>query len=280
MPQVSIIIPNYNYGHFSDRLFGSIAAQTLPLETVEILFVDDGSTDESVANATQWATRLPCARFEILQLDHTGSPGPVRNAGLATATGHYLLCMDADDSLLPDFLARCVNTLDTTPDTDIVYTDYLEKGLHSARKVALPKFNQGLLRTQNILPNTAMYRRWIWDAGIRYRTTTEYEDWDYWIQCVMKKARFLHLPTPLFIYEMHSANFSHTARDHDGHAKATIVKNNPPFFHPTVQEWAEGLLRGRLHAHPFQRGYIPTPIDIRTLLKTVERRGITAPDAP
>nr|WP_321513538.1 glycosyltransferase [uncultured Pseudodesulfovibrio sp.] len=272
MPTVSIVIPNYNYARFSDRLFGSIAAQSMPLENVEIIFVDDGSSDNSLDKAAHWGARIPCARFEIIALSRFGRPGPVRNHGLALAKGKYLFCMDPDDSLHPEYLARCVNTLEAAPHMDLVYTDYRENSLDGSREVRLPKFNQGLMRQQNILLSSALYKRELWDSGVRYRDNTEYEDWDYWIQCLIAGSRFVHIPELLYFYEIHNANFSHHARKNDGRAKAQIVFNNPSFFHPLVQEWATGFMRGRLHSQAFQRGYIPSPNDVRTLLKTVEQR--------
>jgi len=75
MPILSIVIPNYNYGRFADRVFGSIAAQAMPLSEVEILFVDDGSTDDSVERANQWKHRIACERFEVWPLPRMGDPG-------------------------------------------------------------------------------------------------------------------------------------------------------------------------------------------------------------
>lgn len=272
MPILSVVIPNHNYGRFADRLFGSLAAQSSGLRDVEILFVDDGSTDDSIARANGWRQRLDCARFEVWPLPRVGRPGPVRNRGLGLAEGRYLMSLDPDDALHPDCLARCLDVLETDGDADIVYTDYVEHGPDAEREVRLPDFNPAHLRTQNYLTSTAIFRRALWDGGVRYREDTDYEDWDFWVQCQMAGARFRHLPEPLCRYYFHSENFSRQARDNDGAAKALIVKNNPAFFHAEVRNWADGLLRGRLHSQAFRRGYIPTPRDVRDLLNVVERK--------
>ena len=270
MPILSVVIPNHDYGRFSDRLFGSLAAQTMGLNDVEILFVDDASSDDSVDRAEQWAGRLDCERFFVKRLERVGKPGPVRNHGLAMARGRYLFCLDPDDALRPDFMARCIETLESRPEITGVYPDYFEHTPEACRAARLPEFNQGLLRVQNILPPTAVYRREVWDAGVRYRDNTDYEDWDYWVQCVAIGARFLHIPEPLYDYHFHDRNFSYRARLNDGPAKAAVVRNNPGFFHPEVAQWAEDLHRGRLHSQPFTRGHIPSPSDIRALFRTIE----------
>lgn len=270
MPILSIIIPNHDYGRFADRLFGSLAAQSLPLSDVEILFIDDASSDDSIARANAWRNRLRCARFEVWPLPRAGRPGPVRNRGLSLASGRYLMTLDPDDALRPGYLERCVAELEADPGVDLVYTDYVAQGRDGSRPVRLPDFNPGHLRTQNTLSPTAVYRRGLWDAGVRYRDDTDYEDWDYWIQCLAAGARFRRVAEPLYDYHLHAENFSHTARLNDGRAKALIVRNNPAFFHPLVREWAEDLLRNRLRAQPFRRGHIPAPGDVRALLKLVE----------
>ena len=275
MSMLSIVIPNYNYGRFADQFFGSIAAQSMALDNVEIVFVDDGSTDDSLEQARKWAKEISCQHFEIITPPRSGKPGLVRNYGLERAKGDFLLCLDPDDSLHPEYLTTCVEALEKYA-VDLVYTDYFEKRLDGVGEVRLPDFNQSLLRTQNALPPAALYRRKLWDIGVRYRDNTEYEDWDFWIQCLMSGAKFLHIPRSLYNYELHDANYSHHAVKNDGPAKARIVLNNLTFFHPQVQEWATGLLRNRLHSQAFQRGYIPRPTDIKSLLKDIEQKVLSS----
>lgn len=272
MPILSIVIPNHDYGRFADRVFDSIAAQSMQLDRVEILFIDDASSDDSIERANAWRQRIACARFEIRPLPRIGRPGPVRNKGLEMASGRYLMSLDPDDSLHPKYLERCVTILEETPDVDVVYTDYVERRHDECREVCLPDFNQAHLRMQNTLLSAAVYRRELWDAGARYRDNTVYEDWDYWVQLQMAGARFRRVPERLYDYHLHSSNFSLQAREHDGHAKAHIVRNNPAFFHRRVREWADGLLRNRLHSQAFRRGHIPAPKDVRALLSTVESK--------
>ncbi|SMF04355.1 glycosyltransferase family 2 protein [Desulfovibrio gilichinskyi] len=270
MTLLSIIIPNYNYGRFADRFFRSVIAQTMDLQSVEILFVDDGSTDDSIKQAQKWAEKIECDKFEILTPPRTGKPGLVRNYGLERAKGDSLICIDHDDILHPEFLSTCLETLNNNPEIGFVYTDYLENSLEGAREVHLPKFCKAHLRTQNTLSPSAMYRRELWDSGIRYRANTAYEDWDYWVQCLMTGAAFQLIPKVLYNYEVHGNNFSIGAVKDDGVAKAQIVLNNPSFFHPMVVHWAEDHLRGRVYAAAFQRGCIPRPEDIKALLNKIE----------
>lgn len=262
MTLLSIIIPNYNYGCFADRFFGSLVAQSMSLADAEVIFVDDGSSDDSLAQARKWAGRVECRDFKILAPPRAGKPGPVRNHGLDQATGKYLLSFDPDDEMEPEFLSSCVDVLDSNPKVSVVYTDYYEVSPGGKKHCVLPDFSPLHLRTQNTLPTSAMYRRELWDSGVRYRDNTTYEDWDYWVQCLLLGAKFKRIAEPLYKHHFHEANFSHQAEKEDGAAKARIVLNNPGFFHKEVRGWAEDYLRGRAHAPSFQRGYIPTQDDI------------------
>lgn len=268
---LSIIIPNYNYGRFADRFFGSIAAQSMSLEDVEIFFVDDGSSDDSIVQARKWAQKIACSRFEIHTTTRSGKPGPVRNFGLERAQGEFLVCLDPDDTLHSDYLAVCIEYLQQHSKISLVYTDYLENRPHTSTKFILPEFSPLFLRTQNPIPPSAVFRRTIWDSGVRYRENTTYEDWDFWIQCLMSGAKFKHIAQILYTYEIHESNFSHEAIKDDGAAKANIVLNNPLFFQPVIRAWAQDHLRGRLYARAFQRGYIPTAADIKEIMDVIAR---------
>ncbi|TIH19173.1 glycosyltransferase family 2 protein [Marinifilum sp. JC120] len=274
MTLLSIIIPNYNYGRFADRFFGSLAAQTMSLADVEVIFVDDGSSDDSLKQARKWALEIECLEFKILTPPRSGRPGPVRNHGLEQATGKYLLCFDPDDELLPEFLATCIGFLEANPKISVVFSDYLETSPHKSFHRSLPDFNPLHLRTQNTIATAALYRRELWDGGVRYRDNTVYEDWEYWVQCLMAGGKFKRIGQPLYIHHVHESNFSHQAEKEDGAAKARIVLNNPGFFHQSVVLWANEHLRGRAHAPSFQRGYIPTADDLLKLSATIRNSEI------
>lgn len=271
MTLLSIVIPNYNYGHFLERLFASIATQKFPLEQAEIIFVDDGSTDNSIEKAGLWAERLDCSGFKIMVADHSGRPGIVRNYGLQEARGQYLLTIDPDDYLEPEYISCCVDILEKNNSVGLVYTNYYEQTSAGRKELLLPDFSAADMRSQNILPPTAVYRRDYFDMGARYRDNTLYEDWDYWIQLLMLGAVFHHLRRPLYNYLVHEKSFSSQAIKDDGPSKAKIVLNNPDFFNSTVRTWASDHLRKRNYAPSFQRGIIPRPQDITSLLMTIEK---------
>lgn len=264
-PLVSIVVPNFEYGHFLPALFRSLAAQTMGLTRVELIVVDDGSSDDSVATARVQGAALGLARFKVLALRHQGKPGLVRNAGLAQARGRYLLCLDADDTIEPGFLARTVAALEQCPGGALAYTDYLEAAPEGERVVPLPAFDPELLRTQNTLPPATLMRREVFEKSRGYSGATAYEDWDFWVQAAANGFSGVRVPLPLFRYNLHANNYSWKARLMDGRAKARIVLDNKYFFEPEVVAWARALEKGEAWAVPFKRGLIPRAGDVAVL---------------
>lgn len=99
MIKVSVIVPVYNKEPFLEEALNSIINQTL--REIEIICVDDGSTDSSLAILQQYAKTD--ARIQILKQNNSG-PGPARNLGMKHASGEYLVFMDSDDVFEPNML--------------------------------------------------------------------------------------------------------------------------------------------------------------------------------
>ncbi|MFC7220505.1 glycosyltransferase family 2 protein [Streptomyces polyrhachis] len=97
-PKVSVIIPVYNAADFLGECLESIAAQTIGFGNVEVVAVDDGSTDGSAALLDEWAARHP-ERIRVVRQENSGAPGGPRNRGIELAQGEFLFFADPDDYL-------------------------------------------------------------------------------------------------------------------------------------------------------------------------------------
>ena len=91
-PPVSIIIPVYNSGPYLNKCLDSVLAQTM--QELEIILVNDGSTDGSPAILEDYALRD--ARIRIISQENQGLSG-ARNTGIRAARGSYLTFLDSDD---------------------------------------------------------------------------------------------------------------------------------------------------------------------------------------
>jgi GT2 family glycosyltransferase len=116
-PLVSVIIPCYNYGRFLPESIGSVLSQRGV--DVEVIIVDDASTDDSAAVAERFAAAD--ARVSVLR--HTKNAGHVVtfNDGYAQAAGEFIVRLDADDLLTEGSLSRAIALFDEFPRVGLVY---------------------------------------------------------------------------------------------------------------------------------------------------------------
>jgi CDP-glycerol glycerophosphotransferase len=91
-PQISIIVPNYNYGRYLRDCLDSVRAQTF--QDWECIVIDDGSEDDSVKIIQKYCARDK--RFRLIKNPHAGIPA-ARNAGIDAACGEYIAFLDSDD---------------------------------------------------------------------------------------------------------------------------------------------------------------------------------------
>ncbi|MFF7647100.1 glycosyltransferase [Streptomyces canus] len=108
-PELSVIIPVYDSELYLEACLDSIAQQSL--NDLEVILVDDGSTDGSRDIAQDYTKRDD--RFRLVCQDNAGC-GAARNAGLPHATGRYLTFSDCDDILTQDAYARLIGSLEET----------------------------------------------------------------------------------------------------------------------------------------------------------------------
>ncbi|MGV9254176.1 glycosyltransferase family 2 protein [Streptomyces sp. NPDC003697] len=117
-PDVSVIIGAYEAMPYLVECLASVEAQTIDPERVEVIAVDDGSTDGTGACLDEFAARAPMA-VSVVHQQNSGGPSGPRNVGLAKAAGRYVFFLDADDRLGPEALERMVAMADRNG-TDVV----------------------------------------------------------------------------------------------------------------------------------------------------------------
>ena len=121
-PSISVIVPAYNAARTLAATLASIAAQTRP--PLEVIVVDDASTDGTVEIAVTFATRLP--NLQVVRQAKNGGVSKARNAGLAASHGDLLAFLDADDLWHPTYLTKMAEALQARPDASFAYS-YLRR---------------------------------------------------------------------------------------------------------------------------------------------------------
>lgn len=206
-PQVSVIIPVYNGANFIKQTVESALAQTLvPLE---ILVVDDGSTDATVSIVRELANFYPIIK---LLYQSQGGVSKARNTAIAAAKGEIFALVDADDVWLPTYLERMTEYADQY---SIVFSDYQTidstsalLSLHKrvrANQVKLPD----VLTGNFISPSTMIFGRKLWESVGPYDEELEVaEDWDWLIRALLLGAEIKHSSAALCQYRLHNTSMT------------------------------------------------------------------------
>ena len=205
MTRVSVVMPVRNGERFLREAIDSTLAQTLA--DLELIVVDDGSTDSTPALLAEAAQRDPRVR---VQRQEPGGLTVALNAGCALAQAPLIARMDADDVMLPDRLERQVAYLDGHPDvallgSGIVLVD--ERGNEIDREPGRP--NLDFLVRNELTHATVMMRADAFRALGGYRLDQS-EDYDLWLR-FDERYGVAALPEHVIRYRLHPGQFSVTA---------------------------------------------------------------------
>jgi hypothetical protein len=121
-PRLSIVIPNFNHGALIGQSLMAIAQQTVPPH--EVVVVDDGSTDDSLARLDALAARMPWLRIQ--RHDRNRGVNAACNTGLDIVAGDFVLFHAADDCLGAETVARAASAASAFPYAGILFSDHAE----------------------------------------------------------------------------------------------------------------------------------------------------------
>ena len=124
-PKVSVVVAVYNAGENIEPLITSLEAQSLAADELEVIFVDDGSTDGTGERLRDLVATRPT--WTVKTIPNSGWPGRPRNLGMDLASGEYVFFADHDDEFLPEALGRMF-TMGRENGSDIVYPKLVRMG--------------------------------------------------------------------------------------------------------------------------------------------------------
>lgn len=196
--KVSVVIPCYNYAKYLEECVESVKNQTYP---VEIIVVNDGSPD----NTSEVAKKLGV----ILVEKENGGLSSARNAGIKVSTGEYIMCLDADDKILPGSTEEHLRLMED--DMTIAQCALMEFGERHVVMTPNQTNLQRILQGNTIYCN-AMFSRRVWEAVGGYDESETmklgWEDYEFWIRCL---AYGCHVNTSDMIclrYRVHDNNMT------------------------------------------------------------------------
>ncbi len=206
-PLVSVVIPNYNYARYLSEAIDSVLAQTYP--KIEVIVVDDGSTDESIPKLRQYGSRI-----QYIQQKNQGVAA-ARNRGIHQSVGELIAFLDADDYWLPLKIERQVEQFIKAPGLGMVHCGVIEFGEVTGVEVIRLDGQQGdvadellLLQRSVILGGGSglIVQRSILEEiqGFDTHLSTS-ADWDLFYR-IARKYRVGFVAEPLVKYRRHRSN--------------------------------------------------------------------------
>jgi len=210
VPRVSVVVPAYNLARFLPAALDSALAQDWPTDALEVIVVDDGSTDGTAAVLASYAGRVRAIR------QANGGLVAAVDRGLAAATGDYVALLDADDEWPRDRVRRQVEHLEAHPAVGLVHGDMELIDAHGV--TTAPSFDAqrgyapargrllGPLLAGNFVSGGAsMLRASLLPALTPIAADAAYPDW--WLAAnVAAVAEIDHLPGIFNRYRFHGAN--------------------------------------------------------------------------
>jgi glycosyltransferase involved in cell wall biosynthesis len=208
IPHISVVLPVWNGERFLADAVESILSEGL--DSLELIVVDDGSTDSSALIAAGFARRDP--RVSVLTIEHAGIASAL-NAGIAAARGRYIARMDSDDISMPSRLQKQFAYLEANPECVAVgcAIEFIDESGASIGARVFPAEHEAIADaflnslSAPLAHPTVMARREALLAVGGYRNDrVPSEDFDLWIR-LSEYGRLANLPQALLRYRRHVA---------------------------------------------------------------------------
>ncbi|OYT73518.1 MAG: hypothetical protein CFK48_01150 [Armatimonadetes bacterium CP1_7O] len=208
-PKVSVITPAYNGAPYIAQCIESVQAQTL--DDWEMIIVDDASTDETVQVVQPY---LADPRIRLLRNERNMGAGYTRNRALDAAQGEWIAVLDADDWYAPQRLERLLafaqrTEADMVADLQVYVTEWGSVYTVGWATYAKPPRHPRPYTVEECIRahlsiKPVIRRAFLQQHGIRYvESIRKSQDYAFYIEILLKGARFALLPEPMYYYRVH-----------------------------------------------------------------------------
>lgn len=233
-PLVSVIVPLYNAAPYIGEALESVLASSY--KPIELIVVDDGSTDNSLRIAQGIA-----AKHEEIKVLHQSNAGvsAARNRAIREAQGEYILPVDADDKISATYIEHAVEAMEE----DVLVVGCRAEFFGAKQgEWQLPEYSPERLARKNMIHISSLFRKADWErAGGFCEEEIFREDWDFWLSIMELGGRYERLDEVGLYYRVQPNGRRHTAK-----AQKRVIIDAINRRHAA---YMERYLGGPLHYH-------------------------------
>lgn len=224
-PRVAVLIPCYNDGRFAIEAVESIEER----EPMEIVVVDDGSGQETLAALSELAAR----GVRVIHHDRNLGVSAARMTALRSTSAPYVFPLDADDLAMPGGLAGLADLLDAHPEAAVCFGEYVEFNGAEVIRAVPELLDPYRIAYTNEYPISALFRRAILEQAGGWREIRHgYEDWDLWMTLAENGVVALHAGEGVLTYRrrLGDARMLAAARTHHRELYREMRQRHPRLF--------------------------------------------------
>ena len=239
LPLVSVIVPTFNKGQFLAETVKSIADQAY--QPIEVLIVDDGSTDNSVVVANELKLQYPLLNITTFSKPNTGI-SDTRNFAVERANGRVIINLDGDDLMKPTLISEAIRGMRATGANMI--TSPVEMFGESSETWAPAPYDPFYHRYDNLISTLIIFDKAIWARTGGYSKAYPFnEDWHFSLLAQTFDLHVVRFSEALFRYRVTSSGLANQyIKDSGGLSRAHVATGNQSLYPPSELLIAHDLL--------------------------------------
>jgi len=230
-PLISVIIPTYNCASYIPDAIDSALCQTY--KNIEIIVVDDGSTDNTAAVLKKYGKKITVHSQENRGLS------AARNTGFKISKGQFICFLDSDDILLPEKFSLQMEAFEKNPDVDVFISGYIDVDEDGVKEILSGKKRwnrdglEKMLKHEVFPPHAALIKRTALEKSKLFPeniiTGESQEDWELWLDMALDGAVFSSVDEITCKYRRRKGSISANPLKHLDGARRVVrfLKNHP-----------------------------------------------------
>jgi glycosyltransferase involved in cell wall biosynthesis len=221
-PRIAVVTPCHDDGPLAVEAVKSVQE----VEPVELIVVDDGSTDPETKAAL---AQLEAGGVRVLRKEN-GGLATARMAGVAATQAPYVQPLDSDDLLPSGVLSLLADALDAHPQAAFAYGDYRVFGDYDGLYRAPERFSRWGLTYANPYCGCSLIRREALLAVGGWELNRAYEDWDLWMKFAEAGYDGVYVPEVVYLRRLHGTRMLGEARDRHQELYRLLQERHPKLF--------------------------------------------------